>query len=654
VLGQPDGSYLLAVVDEDGSRWVRAGEIERCATARETGLEPDHLRSLGAGGDQLSLAEAARMVGLSKQYLRGLARQYDESREEIGRSLAAGRRPRRAFLVAHRGTTGRWLVTREHLAEFLERRQPPAVRVAYDLTLTTEKSLGVLALLGDEATRAAVLGSIEAGNDWAIGWLEDRAVGRIDGKPVPAEGLVVASFRHLTSRALDPFPHHHNVVINTARMPDGTHRGLWSRPLYANAHAASALATAEMRHQLTAALGVRWRPSRKDGWEIDGISSAIVREFSRRRGEIDDALRELEAEIGRGAHPNEVENIVLRTRPAKNHTPVDNLVASWRDRAERHGLTGQAIEVLTAHDGGDQQIDSDALFTSVAGPDGICAGGSVFSRSEALAELATHPVPSADGGAPQPLLAGAQRLIELTDEFLASRHVLALTEADDPLFTTVEMLDLQDRIASRFTSGLHRGTHLVPDQHIDAAISRHSHLTAEQRTLVSEWCQRGHRFQAAIGRAGAGKTTTVAACAEAWTAGGYRVVGAAVKGEATRTLAAATGIDCETVAWYLAHTDPQDLPLDARTVLVIDEASTLSDHDLDALMGMATTTGASLRLIGDPAQHGAIAAGGMFRVLCERQARHTPELTTTHRLQNEHDRSAAQALREGRIDEAFD
>jgi len=652
--GQPTGSYLTPVVTEDGARWVRADDLERCTTAREAGLDPDYLRSLGASDDQFTLAEAARLVGLTKQYLRSLARFHDEHRGEIEQSLTAGRHSRRAFLVAHRGTKGRWLVTRGHLAEFLERRRPPAVRVAYDLTLTTEKSLGVLALLGDTATRHAVLDSIQAGNDWAIEWLEDRAVGRIDGKPVPAEGLAVASFRHLTSRALDPFPHHHNVVINTARMPDGTHRGLWSRPLYANAHAASALATAEMRHRLTAALGVRWRPSRKGGWEVEGISSAVVREFSRRRSEIDDALRELEAEIGRGAHPNEVEHIVLRTRPAKSHAPADDLVESWRERAARHGLTDEGIEALTGHDGPEQSIDSDALFASVAGPDGICADGSVFSRSDALAAMAAHPVPVAEGRAPQPLLCGARQLMELTDEFLASSHVVALTDADDPLFTTVEMLQVQNRIASRFTDGLHRGASLVVDQHVDAAFDRHSHLTDEQRRLVSEWCQRGHRFHAAIGRAGAGKTTTVAACADAWTTASYRVVGAAVKGEATRTLAAATGIECETVAWYLAHTDPHGLPLDSRTVLVVDEASTLSDHDLDALMGMAAVTGASLRLIGDPAQHGAIAAGGMFRVLCERHPQVTPELTTTHRLQNEHDRAAAQALREGRIDEAFD
>lgn len=653
-LGERDGSFLLPVVEADGSRWVRARELERCATARESGLDPAHLRSLGAGDDQLSLAEAARLTGVTNRYLRGLALYYDEHRDDIERTLTAGRHPRRAFLVAHRGTKNRWLVTREQLAEFLDRRRPPAVRVAYDLTLTTEKSLGVLALLGGTSTREAVLSSIEAGNDWALGWLEDRAVGRIDGKPVPAEGLAVASFQHLTSRALDPFPHHHNVVINTARMADGSHRGLWSRALFSNAHAASALATAAMRHHLTASLGIRWRSSRHGGWEIDGISDAVVREFSKRRTEIDDALRELEAEIGRGAHPNEVEHIVLRTRPAKNRTPVDDLVELWRERAARHGLTPKGLDALTGHDRAEQTVDTDALFASLAGPDGICVSGSVFSQSDALAAMANHPVPASDGDGAQPLLCGARRLLELTDEFLASSHVIALTDADDPLFTTVEMIGVQERIAARFDKGLHRGAHLVPEEQRVGAVARHSHLTAEQQRLVTDWCQRGHRFQAAIGRAGAGKTTTVAACAQAWTDAGYRVLGAAVKGEATRTLSAATGIECETVAWYLAHTDPTSLPLDARTILVVDEASTLSDRNLDSLMTMATTTGASLRLIGDPAQHGAIAAGGMFRVLCERHAQQTPELTTTHRLQNPHDRAAAQALRDGRIDEAFD
>lgn len=651
-MAQVRGSYLVPILDGEG-RWVSEEELSACVAARNTGTDPGAIRALGDDGDQLPIAEAARLAGVTTRYLRQLARRYEEKGPEIERRLAAGRRPRRAYLVAQRGTRDRWLVTRHELVAFLERRTPPAVRVAYDVTATTEKSLGVLALLGDVTTRDAVLDAIEAGNDWAMTWLEDRAAyGRVGGKPIKAEGWMVASFRHLTSRSLDPFPHHHNVVANTVTLLDGSHRALDARGLYRHAQAASALATAEMRRQLSARLGVRWRLARHGGWEIAGIDDRVVREFSKRRNEIDDALRELEHEIGRGAHPDEIETIVLRTRPAKSHTPVAQLTAEWRARAAALGLDAAALSRLGGRSPDTEPMPED-VFALLAARDGVCEGGSVFTRGQALAALVDLPVPN-DVGSAQPLLVGAARLVELIDEFLASEHVVCLVGEGDPLYTTVEALRVQERIAERFVRGLHRGGHPVPGPAVAAALGRHRHLTEEQQALVRSWCAGVHRFQAAIGRAGAGKTTAVAACAEAWSAAGHRVLGAAVKGEAARTLAAATGIECETLAWYLAHDDPEDLPLDSRTVLVVDEASTIGDRDLDAIMAMAARTGASLRLIGDPAQHGAVAAGGMYRVLCERHPTTTPELCTTHRVRHPEDRAAAEALRGGRIAEALD
>lgn len=123
----------------------------------------------------MPIGEAARLAGVTTRYLRTLAKHHEDRADEIERTVEAGRRPRKAYPVANRGTRGQWLVTREHLAEFLERRRPPAVRVGFDVTLTTERSLGVLALLGDDYTARAVLGSIQDANDWAMTWLEDHA-----------------------------------------------------------------------------------------------------------------------------------------------------------------------------------------------------------------------------------------------------------------------------------------------------------------------------------------------------------------------------------------------------------------------------------------------------------------------------------------------
>jgi ATP-dependent exoDNAse (exonuclease V) alpha subunit len=97
----------------------------------------------------------------------------------------------------------------------------------------------------------------------------------------------------------------------------------------------------------------------------------------------------------------------------------------------------------------------------------------------------------------------------------------------------------------------------------------------------------------------------------------------------------------ETLAWHLAHDDPHTAPLDARTVLIVDEASTICDRDLDRLGWLAAQTGTTLRLIGDPAQHGAVEAGGMFRVLCQHHPTHTPQLTVTHRVRDPHGPSRA-------------
>jgi ATP-dependent exoDNAse (exonuclease V) alpha subunit len=215
------------------------------------------------------------------------------------------------------------------------------------------------------------------------------------------------------------------------------------------------------------------------------------------------------------------------------------------------------------------------------------------------------------------------------------------------------MLAVQDRIVARYRHGRHRGAARVNDATVTATLARHPHLTGEQQNLVRSFTTSGQRVQCAIGHPGAGKTTAMATARAAWEAAGCRVLGAAVKGEAARVLGAATGMPTETLAWYLTQDDPQRHPLDARTVLVVDEASTISDRDLDQLGWLADQTGATLRLIGDPAQHGAVEAGGMFRVLCERHPDDTPELTHTHRLQDPHDQAAADHLRAGNIDAAL-
>lgn len=661
---EPDASFAVPIIDQDGNRWITQTELTRVEDARSMGVAPAQVEEAGAPDDQLSIAEAARLSGLTSQYLRSLCRRYDNHCVEIDEAVEAGRTPKRAYLIGHRGTRNQWLVTRGNLVAYLHRRVAPAVRVGYDLTLTTEKSLGVLALLGDDRTRSAVLDAIQAGNDLGLHHLEYRAVtARAKGSPAGIRGWTVASFRHLTSRALDPFPHHHNVVANTVVDEYGTRRALDARTLYWNAQEASALATAEMRHRLSEALGVRWRPSRSGGWEIDGIDDEVVREFSRRRNEIDDAIAELEEAIGRQSNLDEVQRIITNTRPDKTNVDPGRLVDGWWTRARAHGLTPAGLACVVGRAGPIQDLDHEDVFRRLVDPTtGVCAGVSTFTRADAIAALVDLPVPGSDGRE-QPLLLPADEIERLADHFLASDHVVPLDLAHAPgdsavsraeLFSTTEILAVQQRILTAYDEGPGAGIGAVAPDGLTQVLDDAALLSDEQRELVTSLCSSGSRVQCAIGRAGTGKTTSMRTAARAWEHAGWTVVGAAVKGEAARHLHEGAGIPTETVAWYLARRDKPSLPLDDRTVLIIDEASTLSDRDLDALLQLAVERGAIVRLIGDPAQHGAVAAGGMFAYLCSRDPARTPELTTAHRLLDRLERDAVEALRLGDIDRAIE
>jgi conjugative relaxase-like TrwC/TraI family protein len=651
---RPVGPYLAARI-EGGEVWVTESELSRCEESRALGAAPADVAGAGEATDQFSIAEAARVAGVTPRYLRRLAASYDRHRTEIDTARAAGRPPGRAYLIAARGTRGQWSVTRSDLVEFLQRRTAPAVRVGYDLTLTTEKSLGVLGLLGDHTTRDAVLDAIRAGNDAGMARLEARAAkARVGGEVVDAAGWSAASFAHDVSRALDPFPHHHNVVAAAVETTAGEQRALDARHLYTEAPAASAIATLTMRRHLTTSLGVRWRPVARGGWEIAGIPDEVLREFSKRRNDIDVALAHLETQIGRAASIDDLQRLVAATRPPKQQADPNDLRGDWWRRARNLGFTPDSLIACLHEPAPSPPLDRQHLFRYLLGPHGVCASNSTFTNSDVIRALVDAP--ATPGPNAQPLLASPSEIEALAEDFIHSEHVVELGDFDgspgDGRYTTRRVLGLQAGIVDAYRAGIGAHQAVVAADIVDDHIATTT-LGADQALLVREFTTSGHRIQCAVGRAGSGKTTALATAAQAWQAAGYRVVGAAVKGEAARLLGHTAHIPAETVAWYLVPRTDGSPPVDRRTVLIVDEASTLSDADLAALISLTTATGATLRLIGDPAQHSAVAPGGMFRVLCEHHRALTPELAESRRLQHPADRAAAEHLRAGRVTEAL-
>jgi conjugative relaxase-like TrwC/TraI family protein len=480
------GSFLVPILDGDGRGWIAETELTRAETVRgDFDLPPAAID--GEPEEQLPIAAAAAIAGVTPRYFRVLAGRYVENRAMIDALLAAGSRPRQAHLIASQDGRGRWFVKRRDLQSYLMRRRQPPVRVAFDVTLTTEKSFSVAALLADPRKGSEVLAAIQGANETALGWLEEHAaVARVVQEVVDAEGLTIASFRHLTSRALDPFVHHHNVVANSVEVAGVGHRALDGRELFNNAKAAGALATVEARWRMTTSLGVRWRRGQSGAWEVAGIPDEVLREFSQRRNEVDEAIKELEEEIGRGATPDDIDQIARATRPDKEYVDVQRIRDEWWQRARSLGFAeadlGRCFDQPAPH----PPPPRGWLFAQLAAPGtGVCRDRSICDTGDVLATLAELTVPQPGAAEPQPLIVSAEELTAIAHAFLRSDDVVQLRGGRHGLFTTREILAVQERIVARFEQGLDvRTSGIVPASVLRRTLDAHPILNAEQRQLV--------------------------------------------------------------------------------------------------------------------------------------------------------------------------
>jgi len=637
-------------------------EVSRLLALVARPLDVGALRSAGAPDDELSVPEAARLLRVSVRYVRRLC----TTAEKLDAKPGVARLPSR------RDTAGNHRIARSDLADYAERRKPAIARVGFDVTITAEKSVGLLAMLTTGDTQEAFLAGLRTGNDAAVSYLDRLApVGRRRGGVVGSEGLIVASYMHGTSRALDPHPHHHNIVANAVVDDEGRVRALDARALYRHAPAAAALATAAMRWELRD-LGLSWWRRDNGVWEIAGVDESVIREFSQRRSEMDEVRTALEARLGRRVTRDEENTIAKSTRSAKRAIDPNDLRTQWLTRVDRVGL-----DIGSCFDRADRAIAHDVLpddlherlYDDLVDPNnGLCAGSTTFGRSDVMRAIADWSIIN-DHGDRVKVLVPPGEVERLTARFCATDLVAEIDTSgvirrrdgtivrdgqNEPTFTTIELLDIETQIVSAVGTGIDAGRGTVDPAIVEAAIQSADVLSVEQADLVRSWLTSGDRVQCAVGRAGTGKTTTMQVAAQAWTDAGYRVIGASVKGEAARLLGDDAGIESDTVAMILARSRAGIRVLDSRTVLIIDEASTIGDRDLLRLCELATDTAATLRLIGDPAQHSSVPAGGSFNELVDLYADRTPQLATVHRLTDAGERRRADLVRDGKIDTAID
>ena len=182
-------------------------------------------------------------------------------------------------------------------------------------------------------------------------------------------------------------------------------------------------------------------------------------------------------------------------------------------------------------------------------------------------------------------------------------------------FSTQAMINLEASMM-RHADHLHESLgHEVPDEARKNAKATRS-LSQEQEVALDYLTHPGD-LKSLVGYAGTGKSYLLAAAREIWEASGYRVHGTALSGIAALNLSNSSGIESRTIASLFYRLDKNTLHLDARDVLVVDEAGMLGTRTMQRLVCEAEKSGAKLVLMGDWQQLQAIEAGAPFRALAE-------------------------------------
>jgi conjugative relaxase-like TrwC/TraI family protein len=535
--------------------------------------------------------------------------------------------------------------------ELLGRPHGKGAVPAFDVVLRPTKSVSILYGLGDPATGRAVLSAHHAGLAEAVAYLDEylgarRGHGGV--QRVSGRGLLTVGFDHRTSREGDPLLHTHLVIANRIQGPDGRWTALDGRDLYRHRLAADAIYRATYQRELVRTLGVEWTPADGHGnRELAGVPAELVRLFSKRTGQIDAELERLIGD-GRGRTPRLVKWAVQATRKPKEQETPDTLYDRWRLEAAERGVNADTLvrEVTgrTANRQQDWMVSdavTDQVFDRLAGPEGLTATASTFTRPDVLVALGAG-------------LAGAGRteLEALADRFLAERAVSVVVDRtlEERRWSTPELLAVEQRLVAAATSRTGEQTAKVSHEAVREALAAHPSAGADQQAMVRDVCQGGVGVALVVGRAGTGKTFALGIARHAWQLDGYGLLATAPTGIATMSLQSEGFEDVATCDRLLGNLDRGREQLDARTVLVIDEAGMLGSRKLTRLLEHADRAKAKVILVGDDRQLAAIDAGGGFRALRLRLG--ASELTENRRQHQAWEREALDLVRSGLVDEA--
>jgi conjugative relaxase-like TrwC/TraI family protein len=514
----------------------------------------------------------------------------------------------------------------------------------FDLTFAAPKTVSLLRALTDDIGEKAMLAAHHKGIDAAMTYLHEHAgytrvhnpgTGRKDLQRLP--GLVGIAYQHETSRCGDPHLHTHVIVPNRQARADGTLVSIDSKSLFHEAKAAGVIYQAVVRHELHEAIGAEWNAV--DGHsamaEIAGVTKNCLKAWSQRSTRLREWAHNNLIVVDGEPSAQQLAAAQKATRPAKPESKAwAELTAEWRGDARGLELDRVAhLEARAARRAAPRLLlDRARLARMVARID-----KPAFTRAD-LVELVGALLPVDAPTDPRALI---EQIVDMVGVRVSATRDAHHREGHE-LFTVDAVIAEEQRIFDMIDEAYTRAR-------LDVRAADLHDLSADQARVIANIADSPYLVQPLQAPAGAGKTHSLQALRAAAHRTNKDVLVLAPTGkavdEAMRDHAGDRGL---TVAKALQLIDEDQLDVDPRTVLVVDEASMVGTSQLRRLLEASTGGRTKIVLVGDAYQLAPVKArGGMFEQLCE-DLPWSQRLGEVWRMRDQGERDASLALRSAR------
>ncbi|MGV7242802.1 MobF family relaxase [Caballeronia sp. M23-90] len=534
-------------------------------------------------------------------------------------------------------------------------------RLGYDLTFSAPKGVSLQALVhGDQRIIAAHDRAVAAAIEEAELLAMARSTVNKKTSVEQTKNLVVAKFRHETSRELDPDLHTHAFVLNMTQRANGQWRALTNDGVIHSLNHLGNVYKAALAKELELA-GFVLRYDRNGTFDLAHFSEHQISEFSARSRQIEAALA-LKGLDRASATQAEKNHAAMATRQRKGAIDREAVREIWKERSDALGIDYVSREWAGAGNrtfGQESSIKAPQLEKPLAhhadqivkfGIKSLTERQSIITAKELMDVSLRHGygiLSSEDVRAAIDRASEGGHLIK-EEALYTSMNPGKETRPNSatPAMSRVEWVNslvragkTRDDAVGLVAKGIKQGrlkpgderftTHIAQRRERDIlAIERESRgtvvpriskeaiaaflsgttLNAEQSGAVSRIAESRNQYMAVPGFAGTGKSFITKAAKDLMEAHGYRVTTLAPYGSQKKALEA-EGLDARTLQSFLRAKDKK---IDGDTIVFVDESGVIPARQMHETMKAIQEAGARVVFLGDTAQTKAIEAGKPF------------------------------------------